>query len=81
MTTETDSEDEKSEGDSSQERRAREGSVEDRIVGEFMRKTQETDVGVEIMDVMEGRIHEDDFGGEEVIVNEIEEAVLDNEDR
>ena len=54
--------------------------VEDRIAGEFMTQLQDTDVDFDVIEVMEGLLHEDDFGGEDVIVERIEARVLDRED-
>lgn len=55
-------------------------NVEDRIVGEFMRQLQNSNVDFEITEVMEGLLDENDFGGEDVIVERIEEEVLERED-
>lgn len=55
-------------------------NVEDRIVGEFMRQLQNSNVNFEITEVMEGLLDENDFGGEDVIVEGIEEEVLERED-
>jgi hypothetical protein len=55
-------------------------NVEDRIVGEFMRQLQNSDVDFEIIEVMEGLLDENDFGGEDMIVERIEEEVLKRED-
>jgi len=52
--------------------------VEDRISGEFITELQESDVDVEIVDIMGDLLHEDDFGGSEKIVEEIEGALLDD---
>lgn len=57
-----------------------EGDVENRIGGEFMRQLQESEVDFDIVEEMEGLLSEDDFGGEELIVDRIEENVLNNED-
>ncbi|TKR27982.1 hypothetical protein [Natronomonas salsuginis] len=54
--------------------------VEDRIVGEFMRQLQESDVDFEIVEEMEGLLDEEDFGGEERIIERVEESVLNDED-
>lgn len=55
-------------------------NVEDRIVGEFMTQLQNSDIDFEITEVMEGLLDENDFGGEDVIVERIEEEVLERED-
>lgn len=55
-------------------------NVEDRIVGEFMTQLQNSDVDFAITEVMEGLLDEDDFGGQDVIVERIEEEVLQRED-
>lgn len=52
--------------------------VEDRIAGEFITELQESDVDVEIVEMMSGLLHEDDFGGEEKIIEQLEEQVLED---
>ena len=54
--------------------------VEDRIVGEFMRQLQESDVDFEIVEEMEGLLNEEDFGGDDRIIERIEESVLNDAD-
>lgn len=55
-------------------------NVEARIAGEFMTQLQNSDIDFEITEVMEGLLDENDFGGEDVIVERIEEGVLARED-
>lgn len=57
-----------------------EGSVEDRIVGEFMRQLQGSDVDFDIIEEMEGLLDEEDFGGEDRIIERVEESVLNDAD-
>lgn len=57
-----------------------ETDVEDRIIGEFMRRLQDSDVDFAIVEEMEGVLDENDFGGEELIVERIEEGLLNDED-
>lgn len=52
--------------------------VEDRISGEFITELQKSDVDVEIVDIMGDLLHEDDFGGPEKIVEQIEGELLDD---
>jgi hypothetical protein len=56
------------------------GNVEDRIVGEFMRQLQESDVDFEIIEEMEDLLDKEDFGGEELIIERVEESVLNDAD-
>jgi hypothetical protein len=57
------------------------GDVEDRIVGQFMRQIQNSEIDFYIVEEMEALIEEDDFGGEDVIVDRVREAILNNEDQ
>lgn len=54
--------------------------VEARIAGEFMRQLQESDVDFQLIEIMEGQLDKDDFGGGDEITELIEEEVLANED-
>jgi hypothetical protein len=54
--------------------------VEERITGEFMTGLQESDVSFDIIEVMEGLIDEEDFGGKEEIVSAIDSDVMQNDD-
>lgn len=54
--------------------------VEDRIVGEFMRQLQDSDVDFGIVEEMERLLDEEDFGGEDRIIERIEENVLNDAD-
>lgn len=56
------------------------GRVEDRIAKEFIFNVNESDVDVRIADVMGELLHEDDFGGTDLIVERIEEVMLDDAD-
>lgn len=55
-----------------------EANVEDRIVGEFMTELQEADVSFEYIEALEGLIGEEDFGGADTILVEVESRVLDD---
>ena len=55
------------------------GNVEDQIASEYIFNVMEADVDVEIADVMNELLDEDDFGGEDLIVERIEEAVFNDE--
>lgn len=57
------------------------GDVEDRIVGQFMRQIQNSEIDFYIVEEMEALIDEDDFGGEDLIVDRVREAILNNEDQ
>jgi hypothetical protein len=63
----------------SSDRELEEGDVEDRILGDWMRRLQEERVDFEIVETMEELLDEDDFGGDERIIEEVEQAV-ENED-
>ncbi|AQL42112.1 hypothetical protein BV210_05020 [Halorientalis sp. IM1011] len=56
------------------------GDVEDQIASAFIFKVMQSDVDVDMADVMNGLLHKDDFGGEDLIVECIEEEMLDDED-
>lgn len=58
-----------------------EADVEDRILGEFMSRLQGADVDFYIVEEIEGLLDEDDFGGGDQIVENIEESVLDDADQ
>ena len=55
-----------------------EANVEDRIVGEFMTELQEADVPFEYIEALEGLIDQEDFGGADAILAEVESRVLDD---
>lgn len=55
-----------------------EANVEDRIVGEFMTELQEADVSFEYIEALEGLIDQEDFGGADTILAEVESRVLDD---
>ena len=63
----------------SSDRELEEGDVEDRILGDWMRRLHDEQIDFEIVETMEELLNEDDFGGEERIVEEVEQAV-ENED-
>lgn len=52
--------------------------VEERISGQFMHQLRDSDVDFDIVEEMEALIDEDDFGGEEAIVERIEDSVLND---
>lgn len=54
-------------------------NVEDRITGEFMTRLQESDVDFALVDAFEGLVDEEDFGGEETIVEIVEDELIDDE--
>ena len=57
-----------------------ERDVEHRIVGTFMWELQESDVDFDIVETIEGLIGQSDFGGEETLIEAIEEEVISDED-
>jgi len=63
----------------SSDRELEEGDVEDRILGDWMRRLHEERVDFEIVEIMEELLDEDDFGGDERIIEKVEQAV-ENED-
>lgn len=56
------------------------GDVEGRIEGEFMTKLQKSSVSFDVVDAMEGLLGKDDFGGDEQIVDAMEDALFDDGD-
>jgi len=63
----------------STDRELEEGDVEGRILGDWMRRLHEERVNFEIVETIEELLDEDDFGGDERIIEEVEQAV-ENED-
>lgn len=54
--------------------------VEEQIVGEFMMNLHENEVDFELVEEIETLIDEADFGGEDRIIELIENNVIDYED-
>ena len=53
-------------------------NVEARITGAFMRQLQESEVDFDIVDGIESLIDEEDFGGEDAVIELVEEVLIDD---
>lgn len=53
-------------------------NVEARITGEFMRRLQDSEVDFELVEGIEQLIDEEDFGGEDAIIDLVEEELIDD---
>ena len=57
-----------------------ESNVEDRIVGEFMTRLHRSDVSFELIELLEGQLSANDFGGSDALIERVETELIDDGD-